>query len=160
MSNVRNVNINAKVTADTTELEAAEQKRDEIAAKEIELRRKVEQLGNRVAGIARSFIGLMRNIIPLAGGALDAVSAASVVVIEQIIGLAVSWLALQTAIAAVPIAGQLIAGFSLGLSALALGIAVGQGIAIAQGRDAATTEINAALGALGNLSNIARGIGG
>lgn len=160
MSNVRNVDINAKVTVDTSELEAAEQRRDEIAAKEIELRRKVEQTANRVAGIARNFIGLMRNIITLTGAALDAVSAASLVVIEQIIGLAISWFALQTAIAAVPIAGQVIAGFSLGLSALALGIAIGQGVAIAQGREAATAEVNAALGALGNLTGIARGLGG
>jgi len=158
VSNVRNVDINAKVTVDTTELEAAEQKRDEIAAKEIELRRKVEQTANRIAGVARNFISLMRNIITLTGNALDAVSAASLVVIEQIIGLAVSWFALMTAIAAVPIAGQIIAGFSLGLAALALGIAVGQAIVIAQGRDAATSEVNAALGALGNLASIARGL--
>lgn len=160
MSNIRNVDINAKVTVDTSELEAAEKKRDEIAAKEIELRRKVEQTAQRVAGIARSFIGLMRNIIILTGNALDAVSAASLVVVEQIIGLAVSWFALQVAIASLPIAGQVIAAFSLGLAALAVGIAIGQAVVIAQGREAATAQINAALGAVGNLTGIARGIGG
>ena len=158
VSNVRNVDINAKLNVDTTELEAAEQRRDELAAKEIELRRKVEQTANRIAGIARSFIGLMRNIVTLTGHALDAVSAASLIIIEQIIGLAVSWFALQTAIAAVPIAGQIIAGFSLGLAALALGIAIGQGVIIAQGRETAATQVNAALGAIGNLTSIARGL--
>lgn len=160
MVSSRNVEVNAKINVDTTELEAAEKKRDEIAVKEIELRRKVEQTAQRIAGIARNFIGLMRNIITLTGNALDAVANASIIVIEQIIGLAVSWFALQAAIASVPVFGQIVAGFSLGLAALALGVAIGQGVVVASGRDAATAQTNAALGALGNLAGIARGFEG
>lgn len=160
MSNIKNVGVRAELIVDTTQLEAAEKKRDEIAAKELQLRRDVEKTANRVAGIARNAIGLFRNIITLTGGALDAVGTASLLIIEQIIAVAVSWFALQTAIAAAPVVGQIVAGFSLGLAALALGVAIGQGVAIAQGQEALTTQVNAALGAMGNLQGIAQGLGG
>ena len=160
MSNIREVQVKAKFSVDTTELEAAEKKRDELAAKELELRRRVEKTANRIASIARSSIGLFRNIVTLSGNALGAVGNASLIIIEQIIAVAVSWFALQVAIASTPLIGQVVAGFSLALAATALGIAIGQGVGIAQGKEALDTKINTAISALGNLGGIAQGLGG
>ena len=112
MVSSRDVEVNAKIKVDTAELEAAKKKAEEIAKKEIELRRKIEQTANRVAGIARNFISLMRNLVTVIGGTLNAVTNASIMVVEQIISVAVSWFALQAAIASVPVFGQIVAGFS------------------------------------------------
>ena len=140
------------------ELNRAKEFADEIAAKEAELRIKVAQTAEKVGQIARSFISLFQNILTVMGVTLDATGAAMVTVVEQIIGVAVSWFALQAAIAAAPVAGQIIAGFSFGMAAIALGVAITQGIIIAQGHELLMTEVNAALGALGNLESIGRGL--
>lgn len=154
--------ITMAILLDTTDiwdkLRAATDKADEIARKEAELRIKVAQTAQKVGQIARSFVSLFKNVLTIMGVTLDATSAAMVVVIEQIIGVAVSWFALQAAIASAPVVGQIIAGFSLGMAALALGVAIAQGIGIAQGREALTTKVNAAIGALGNLEGIGRGL--
>ena len=154
--------ITMAILLDTTDiwdkLRAASDKADEIAKKEAELRIKVAQTAQKVGQIARSFISLFRNVLTVMGFTLDATSTAMVVVIEQIIGVAVSWFALQAAIASAPVVGQIIAGFSLGMAALALGVAIAQGIGIAQGREALNTKVNAAIGALGNLEGIGRGL--
>lgn len=147
-------------TSDTFDgLRAAAAKADEVAKIEAELRIKVAQTAQKVGQIARSFISLFRNVLTIMGVTLDATGTAMVTVIEQIIGVAVSWFALQAAIAAAPVAGQIIAGFSFGMAALALGVAINQGILVAQGREALTAKVNAAIGALGSLEGIARGLG-
>ena len=126
---------------------------DEVAEKEVKLRREIKLTANKAASLAMATIGLLRNIFTIAGIQLDALQQAVLVSIQQVINTAVAWFTLQTAIAAGTFGA---ASVGMIAAAAALGVSIGTAAAIAVHGEQINTKMNAVLGALSNLESIAQ----
>lgn len=133
--------------------DALERRADDVAAKEVKLRREIQQTANKAASLAMATIGLLRNIFTIAGIQLDALQQAVLVSIQQVINTAVAWFTLQTAIAAGTFG---VAAVGMIAAAAALGVSLGTAVVIAIRGEEINTKMNAVLGALSNLESIAK----
>lgn len=132
---------------------ALERRADDVAAKEVKLRREIKLTANKAASLAMATIGLLRNIFTIAGIQLDALQQAVLVSIQQVINTAVAWFTLQTAIAAGTFGA---ASVGMIAAAAALGVSIGTAAAIAVHGEQINTKMNAVLSALSNLESIAQ----
>ncbi len=132
---------------------ALERRADDVAEKEVKLRREIKLTANKAASLAMATIGLLRNIFTIAGIQLDALQQAVLVSIQQVINTAVAWFTLQTAIAAGTFGA---ASVGMIAAAAALGVSIGTAAAIAVHGEQINTKMNAVLGALSNLESIAQ----
>ena len=148
--------IRIKMVLDTTSiipsLQLLNDRADEIAAKEVELRKNIARTARRAATLAISVIGFLGAIFSIAGFQLDALQQAVLLSIQQVISTAVAWFTLQAAIAAGSFGIQAV---GLLAAAAALGVSIGNAAAIAVWGDRITNNLSDIQRALSSLRGIA-----
>ena len=125
---------------------------DDIAAKELKLRRDIQRTAQKAAMLAMATIGFLRSVYAIAGIQLTALQEAVLLSIQQVISTAVAWFTLQAAITA---GSWGIQAVGMVAAAAALGVAIGNAAMIAVYGEQIDRRMNDMVGAIVGLENIA-----
>lgn len=125
---------------------------DDIAAKELKLRREIQRTAQKAAMLAMATIGFLRSVYAIAGIQLTALQEAVLLSIQQVISTAVAWFTLQAAITA---GSWGIQAVGMVAAAAALGVAIGNAAMIAVYGEQIDRRMNDMVGAIVGLENIA-----
>jgi hypothetical protein len=125
---------------------------DEVADKELKLRKQVARTARKAAMLAMATVGFLRSVYSLAGIQLTALQEAILLSIQQVISTAVAWFTLQAAITAGSYGIQAVGMVAAGA---ALGVAIGNAAMIAVYGDKIDRRMNDIVGAIVSLEQIA-----
>lgn len=141
------IGIRLDLSTANNDIEELQRKNDEVTAAAVKARREVERTVRAAGSMLRSLMSVGKAYLQLFGVSIGAMGNALTAIIENIIAVAIAYVALETAVTAGTVG---INTAILALAVASLEISIIQAIAVAQGNERAQQQLqnlDAAIGA-------------